>query len=125
MANKIFRPFPIYFNSKKIAEIMSGTYDHTNGNADQVTIEGVAGQSRGAQESKVDFDTVCPVAGHEIDFSSAMLDEATITIGIAVDGGYDAVEGTLTGRSYSMDAKSGECKGKWSFIGGKPTRVAA
>ncbi len=123
MANSIFRAFPIYVEGKKVAEAMSSTYDTTDSGTNQVGLDGVEGQSDGVIESKIDFDVIVPVQGTTIKFSTYFFNRARVTIGIPIDGGYDSVEGKLTGRSYSSDSKTGECKGKWSFIGGEPQRV--
>jgi hypothetical protein len=80
----------------------------------------VLGQSDGVIETKIDFDTCVPVAGTEIDLDSLILKRTRFSIGIPVNGRYEKVQGKMTGRSYSSDSKTGESKGKWSFIGGEP-----
>ncbi len=122
MANQIFRAFAIIMQGKKVAEAMSSTYDNPNGSTQAYGLEGVLGQTDGIIETKLEFDTVCPIDGHEIDFATLFLNQTRVTVGIPVDGGYDASRGIISGRSYTSDSKTGECKGKWSFIGDKPTR---
>ncbi len=122
MANQIFRPFPIIVQGVKVAEAFSSTYSNPSGSAQAYGFEGVLGQTRGIIETKIEFDTVVPVEGHEIDLSTYFLDQVGVTIGIPVDGGYDASRGLMSGRSYTSDSKTGECKGKWEFMGDKPTR---
>lgn len=120
MADSVFRAFPLYLNGKKVAEAMSSTYEVTNNNANQIGIDGVLGQSRGVIETKIDFDAVIPIAGMQINIDAIIASGESVGMGVAVNGGFQIVSGTVTGVSYSSDSKTGESKGKYSFIGGAP-----
>ena len=120
MADSIFRAAPLYLNGKKIAEVGSSTYEVMDAGTNQVGIEGVLGQSDGAVESKMDFDTVVPIAGMQINIDDIIRSKARVGMGISVNGGFQIVRGKITGATYSSDSKTGECKGKYTFIGGEP-----
>lgn len=120
MASEVFRPQSIYWKGKKVAEINKSTFEWMNNNANQYGTEGVLGQSRGAQECRVEMTTVTPVLGHEEDFANTLVSEETVTVGIFVDNTLKLSDGTLTGMTYDGDSKTGEQTCKITFIGGKP-----
>lgn len=123
MANSRFRPAIISIQGKKIAEIANSTYTHDANDQNQIGIEGVLGQSDGADETKLEFDTVTSVKGHEALLKQIIAQKLTVTFSVQVDGGYDKFEGRIISRGYTSDSKTGECKGKFSCIGGAPTLV--
>jgi hypothetical protein len=120
MANKTFRSASIYVKSKKIAEITSSTYEVMSGDEQQIGTEGVLGFSDGVATSKLDFDTVCPVTGHELALKTILKGKQTVTAAVLVDGGLETFDCRIMTRSYTSDAKTGECKGKFSLIGNDP-----
>lgn len=120
MADSIFRASPLYLNGKKVAEVGTSTYEVMDPGTNQVGIEGVLGQSDGAVESKMDFDTVVPIAGMQINIDDIIASKARVGMGIVVNGRMQLVRGKITGATYSSDSKTGECKGKYTFIGGEP-----
>ncbi len=123
MASNTFRAPSLYVNSLKVAEISDQSFT-VNGNvANQYGAEGVLGQSIGSTETKVDFGAVVPVQGMRINMKSFIYAGAAISLAILVDGKLSMIEGRLTEATYSGETKSGECKGKFSFIGGEPTDV--
>lgn len=120
MADSIFRASPLYLNGKKVAEVGTSTYEVMDPGTNQVGIEGVLGQSDGAVESKMDFDTVVPIAGMQINIDDIIAAKTRVGMGIVVNGRMQVVRGKITGATYSSDSKTGECKGKYTFIGGEP-----
>ena len=98
----------------------SSTYEVMDAGTNHVGVEGVLGQSDGAVESKMDFDTVVPIAGMQINIDDIIKSKARVGMGISVNGGFQIVRGKITGATYSSDSKTGECKGKYTFIGGEP-----
>jgi hypothetical protein len=123
MADNIFRAPPIYLKGKKVAEITDTSFEIMTNNANQYGTDGVLGQSRGIIESKLDFGTVVPIAGMEIDIDTIIANQETVGIGVVVNGKNQIVTGTISGVTYSGDSKTGECKGKYQFIGGAPQLV--
>lgn len=121
MASKIIRPLPIYVASKKIAEVTDGTYDITSNDESQVTHDGYIGHSDGATTCKADFNTICPVAGHEFNFVDLILNKQYVNIGILADGKLLQFTGRLVTLGYTTDSKSGKATGKFSFEGGPST----
>jgi hypothetical protein len=119
MANGTFRAFPIYANGKKIAEAMTSSFDATNGGNIVYGIDGVLGVSDGIEETKIEWDTIVPVAGHQIAFRTMMRNRTYVDVGVAVDGGLEVVTGKIQGRSYQSEAKDGTVKGKFTFVGGQ------
>lgn len=120
MANKVFRAAAIYVASKKIAEIAQSTYEQMSGDEQQTGTEGVLGFSDGVSTTKLDFDTVCPVTGHEQTLKNIIAGKQTVTFGVFVDNGLEMFDGRIVSRSYTSDSKTGECKGKFNVIGGTP-----
>ena len=120
MADSVFRAYPLYLNGKKVAEVASSTYEISTNNANQIGLEGVLGQSRGARETKIDFDTVVPIAGMQINIDDIIASEATVGLGVVVNGRMQLVSGTISGATYTSDSKEGTTKGKYSFMGGAP-----
>ena len=121
MADQVFRAPPIYLKGKKVAEITDTTFEIMTNSANQYGIDGVLGQSRGIRESKLDFGTVVPIAGMEIDIDTIIANEETVGIGVVVNDKNQIVSGVISGVTYSGDSKTGECKGKYQFIGGAPS----
>lgn len=117
----IFRAAPGYINGKKIAEISNSTEDRNVNGANQYGIDGVIGQSIGADEVKFDFDTVVPVQGTEIDMDALV--GVPITISSLRNGKMMMCDGIITSSNYSSSSKEGTLTGKWSFIGGAPQIV--
>ena len=124
MANQRFRAATVYVSGTKIAEIAQSTYEHMSGEQNPIGLDGVVGQSEGADECKLSFDTICPVAGHAFTLKNIIKNKQTVTFAVAVDGGLESFDGRITTRSYTSDSKSGECKGKFEAIGGAPTIAA-
>ena len=121
MANSVFRPNPLYLNGKKVAEVSTSTEDRTVNGANQYGIEGVVGQSIGADEIKVDFDTVTPIQGMEISIDDLI--GVPVSIGLFRNGRMAISTGLLMSSNYTSDSKGGESKGKFSYVGGAPVFV--
>ncbi len=119
MANSTFHAMPIYLNGQKIAEAMTSSFDASNGGGVVYGIDGVLGVSDGIEETKIEFDTIVPLAGHRQAFKTMMRQRSYVDIAVDVDGGLEIVTGKIQGRSYSAEAKSGETKGKFTFVGGQ------
>jgi hypothetical protein len=117
----VFRAQSIYWNGKKVAEVSGSTFDLNANSANQYGTEGVLGQSRGAQETKLSMDTVVPTQGHEIGFLLGLVNEETVTVSVLVDAHLCNVEGTLVSLSYTGKSKEGESTCKVEFIGGAAT----
>jgi hypothetical protein len=112
----IFRPNPLYINSLKVAEVSNSTEDRTVNGSNQYGIEGVLGQSIGADEIKVDFDTVTPVQGMEISIDDLI--GVPVSIGLFRNGRLAITTGVIMTSQYTSDSKTGEAKGKFSYTGG-------
>lgn len=115
-----FRNAPVYVGTRKIAEIESGTYEHTSGDEMQIGDGAYLGHSDGVETVKVTFNTVCPVKGHEKDLKGIILRKEYVQVGLQIDGGFEQFEGRLVGRNYAFDSKAGSCKGTFNFEGGRP-----
>ncbi len=120
MAQSRFRAARILLNGKKIAEVSNSTYTHRGNDANQFGLEGVLGQSEGIDETELDIDTVTPVKGHADNVKRMLVDKLDVQIQIAVDGGLETIDGRIIERGYTSDSKTGECKGKFKFVGGAP-----
>lgn len=121
MAQSVFRSSPLYLNAKKVAEVSNSTEDRTVNSANQYGIEGVIGQSIGADEIKYDFDTVTPIQGMEIQIDDLI--GVQVSIGLLRNGRMALSAGIISTSNYTSDSKTGEAKGKFSFIGGAPIFV--
>jgi hypothetical protein len=119
----LVRPAPVLIESRKIAEVSSGTYAHTSNDEVQIGFEGVLGYSDGADTVRLQFKSITPVAGHEKDLRAVIMQKKYVTVGIFIDGAYEAFEGRLTSRDYDWDSKSGACNGNFTFEGGKPNVI--
>ena len=121
MANQTFRAASVYIDGKKVAEAMSTTFSVKNGGQSQHGIEGVLGISDGTEETTCELDSICPVEGFEIDVLALLHNRKYCTIGYAVGGKLLQSTGKIQGVDYSSDTKTGEIKGKISFVGGGVT----
>jgi len=121
MAQSVFRPNPLYLNAQKVAEVSNSNEDRTTNSANQYGIEGVVGQSIGADEIKLDFDTVTPIQGMDIDVDDLI--GTQVSVGLFRNGRMMLSTGVLMSSNYTSESKSGEAKGKFSFIGGAPVLV--
>jgi len=117
---KIIRALPLYVNSRKIAEVSGGSYEHNSNDEMQIATEGYMGHSDGADTCRVQANTITPVKGHELELKRIILNKEYCTVGIPVDGGYEQFDGRMTSRSYNWDTKNGSCTGQFTFEGGKP-----
>jgi len=110
----------VYVESRKIAEIESGTYEHMSGDEAQTGSDGYLGHSDGTEMVKLQFSTVTPAKGHAKDLRIIIMQKKDVQVGIQVDGKFEQFEGRLTSRTYNFDSKTGSCKGQFTFEGGKP-----
>ena len=117
MANGTFRASAVYTNGQKVAEAQTSTFSVKNGGTTQHGIDGVLGVSDGTEEVTCEIDSICPVAGFEIAFLDLLHGRAYCTIGYAVDGKLLQSTGKIQAIDYSSDSKTGEVKGKISFMG--------
>ena len=117
----IFRPSPGYIDGKKVAEMSDSSEDRNVNAANQYGIDGVIGQSIGADELKFSFGVVVPVQGTEINMDEII--GVPISIGSLRNGKMVMCDGVITSSGYTSDSKTGECKGKFEFIGGQPRFV--
>jgi hypothetical protein len=114
----LFRASPSFINAQKVAEISSTTEDRTINSANQYGIDGVIGQSIGADELKFDFDTVTPVQGMQIQIDDLV--GIPITVSSIRNGRMVLCDGIISTTNYTSDSKTGEAKGKFGFMGGAP-----
>lgn len=114
----ISRAAPGYINGQKIAEISSSTEDRTINAANLYGIDGVLGQSIGADEVKFDFDTVVLIQGMQIQMDDII--GVPITVSSIRNGRMILCDGLISTSNYASDSKSGEVKGKFGFMGGAP-----
>lgn len=123
MSQVIIRPFPLYYGTKKIAEVSSGTYDVTPGDEAQIGTDGYLGHSDGATITKIDADCIVPVKGLGVTILADMLAKKYVQVGIFADGKSQQLQMRVTHASYSWDSKTGKASGKFSFEGGSPDLV--
>ena len=121
MAQSVFRANPLLLNAQKVAEVSNSSEDRTVNGANQYGIEGVQGQSIGADEIKVSFDTVTPIQGMQIQIDDLI--GVQVTIGLFRNGRMALTTGIINSSNYTSDSKTGEAKGKFEFIGGAPIFV--
>jgi hypothetical protein len=122
MAQPIIRALPLFLQGQKVAEVASSTENRDINAALQYGIDGVVAVSIGADEiSGLDFDTVIPVLGMNISIDSLI--GVPIQIGSFRDGRMMLSNGVIKSSSYTSDSKTGEAKGKFTFIGGAPEFV--
>jgi hypothetical protein len=118
----IFRAHPIFLAGKKVAEASTTNEDRTINAANQVGIDGVLGQSIGADEVTVEFDTVVPVQGMQINIDALL--GVPLDFGVFRNGVMMLSNGIIHGSTYTSDSKTGESKGKYKFLGGAPIFIA-
>lgn len=118
MAQAVIRAFPIYINDTKVAEASNSTEDRTVNAANQYGVDGVLGQSIGADETKVDFDVIVPITGTGIRIDDLI--GVPVGVGVLRNGRLMRTNGVITSSAYTSTSKSGEATGKFSFIGGAP-----
>ncbi len=114
--SSVFRAHPLYINGKKVAEASDTTEDRTINAANQYGIDGVLGQSQGADETKIDFTMVIPVQGTEINIDDLL--GVPLSLGVLRNGRLALVDGILMSSNYTSTSKDGTSTGKFSFIGG-------
>lgn len=117
---KTFRNASVYINSRKIAEIESGTYEHNSGDEDQFGSEGWMGASDGAGTTRLTFNTVVPAVGHEMTFKRIMKNKEYVQVAVIIDGGAEMITMRVASRSYNFDSKTGVVKGAFTAMGGDP-----
>lgn len=122
MAQSVIRALPIYLNGLKVAEAASSTENRDVNAANQYGIDGVVGQSIGSDEiSGLDFDLIIPVLGTNISIDDLI--GVPVSMGIFRNARMMISQGVIKSSSYTSDSKSGEAKGKFTFIGGAPQFV--
>lgn len=117
---KRFRSLSVYVNTRKIAEIESGTYEHNTGDEAQFGTEGYMGHSDGASTTRLTFNTVTPAVGHEVDFRRIVVNKEYAQVAIPVDGGVEMVTMRFMSRAYNFDSRAGTVKGAFTAEGGAP-----
>lgn len=121
MANQVFHAASVYIDGKKVAEAMTSTFSVKNGGGTQHGIDGVLGVSDGTEECTCELDSICPLEGFQIDMLNILHKRKYCTIGYATDGRLLQSTGKINAMDYSSDTKTGEIKGKISFVGGGVT----
>lgn len=122
MANSLVLPAKVYYQDQKVGECSNATYTVMNNGANQYGLEGVIGQSLGAEECKVEMDVIVPIQGLASQLKDAIR-QPNVTVGVELDGALELVVGLFTERNYTSDSKTGELKGKFTFIGGAPNII--
>lgn len=120
MANQTFHAATVSVNGKTVGETQTSSFSIKNGGGEQTGLDGVLGISDGITSCTCEMDTICPVAGYEIGFLQFLLKRTYVTIGYAVNGGLLQSTGKFQGLDFSSESKSGEVKGKISFVGDEP-----
>ena len=116
----VIRAFPLYYKNKKVAEIVSGSYDLTPGDEVQIGAEGVIGYSDGVTMTKIETDCIVPVKGLGVTILADMLAKKYVSVGIVVDGKSHQLDMRITHANYNWDSKSGKAMGKFVFEGPQP-----
>jgi hypothetical protein len=119
-APKTFRNASVYINSRKVAEIESGTYEHNSGDEAQFGSEGWMGHSDGAGITRLTFNTVVPAVGHEITFSNIIKNKEYAQVAVIIDGRAELLTMRIMSRSYNFDSRAGTVKGAFTAEGGEP-----
>ena len=79
MARALIRPFPLYANGLKVAEVSGGTYEIASGDEMQIATDGYLGHSDGATTTKVSPSCIIPVKGMKVTVDSILLGPASVS----------------------------------------------
>jgi hypothetical protein len=124
MASKtVIRSAPIFFKSKKVAEIESADYEINSNDEDQFGSEGWMGSSSGATTTSITCNVIVPVAGLTVTLTTALLNKEQVQIGVAVDGKLHQIDMQPKTAKFTTDSKTGTLKGSFMFSGGAPQPV--
>jgi hypothetical protein len=118
MAQAIIRPLPIYIGAAKVAEASSSTENRTVNASNQYGIDGVFGQAIGADEIDIDFDTIVPILGMQINVDQLI--GVPVTMGVFRNATMMMSQGVIMSSSYKSQSKDGTATGTFKFIGGAP-----
>src|SRR5690348_11780522 len=119
MARAIIRPFPVFVNGKKVAEIREGTYDTNNNDEAQVAIDGYLGHADGTTLTGIQATVIVPVTGTQIDFDTMRKTRQYLGVGLLVNGKIQQQDMRLVRTNYKWNSKNGQAEGDLSFEGGE------
>jgi hypothetical protein len=120
MSKSLIRPAPVYYRSKKVAEIREGTYEIDSNDQREIAAEGYIGHTDGATTSNIQMTLIVPVPGLSIPMLADMLRKAYVKIGLFEDAKLHNLEGRITKISYSWNHEKGENRCVGSFESGAP-----
>lgn len=123
MANLKFRVAPLYVGSKKVAEMVNGSFDIDSNDEQEFGVDAVLGFTEGIITGKASCETCVPVSGQSIDWTSLILNKTDINVGIDVDGGLKQATGRVTSLSYKTDSKTGKTSSTPNIVFGTPTNT--
>jgi hypothetical protein len=120
VANLVIRNAPVFFKSKKIAEIETASYEVNSGDEAQIGTDGYLGHSQGAITTKLDCNVIVPVAGLKTTMMDALLRKLDVNIGAFVDGKLHQFDARCTTARFDSDSRAGKLTGTFTFEGGEP-----
>ncbi len=121
MPEPVVRPYPIYYQSKKIGEAFESDAGINPNRQPVFGAEGMIAHTYGAVVSSLSFKYVIPVNGTSLDFLSDCINQKNIDIGIPVGGQFVVVTMAIMSCNMTANIESGKCEGSLSLAGGKPT----
>lgn len=120
MARPIIRPAPIYYGTRKVAEIQEGNYELASNDQLEIGAEGYIGHTDGATTSKIEMTLVVPVGGVTPTMLVDMLNKQYVKIGLVEDGKSHRLEGRIVTIRYQWDHKQGQNRLTGTFESGEP-----
>jgi hypothetical protein len=121
MAQSVIRANPLLLNALKVAEVSNSSEARTVNASNQPGIDGIIGQAIGVDEVKIDFDTITPIQGMQIQIDDLI--GVQVSIGLFRNGRMALYTGVISGSTYTSDSKTGVATGKYEFVGGSPVFV--
>lgn len=109
------RPFPIYINSRKVAEAFQNNIDAESGDEQQFGAEGVLGLSEGITTFEIDFDVVQLTRGTNIDLFGILMNKQEVGVGVSVGPKRIRVPMRCTSANLTSQSRNGTATGKWKF----------
>ena len=116
----IIRPFYVYYKTRKIAEIVEGTYDIDTGDEPVVCIEGYVGDTDGPTLTRIDATVIVPQKGVRFSVLADALTKFYVDVGILGDGKSHQIRMRVRKLSYVWESRTGRAIGKFTLGGGGP-----
>ena len=121
MANLKFRVSPLYIGSKKVAEMMSASFEIDSNDEQELGVDAVLGFTEGIITGTVTCEACVPVDGESIDWTSLILNKTDVNVGFDIGGELLQATGRVTKLSDKTDSKTGKTSRTPNIIIGTPT----